>query len=166
MATVYAPGGFTLGDAELSGNELWVCDGSFASPGIRVFSSVTDTQVGGPISCSLPPASLTFDTPTGQVAGVEPQPASIALSLPAPNPVTRRARLALTLPRSARAEVCVFDASGRRVSTLLDAEQPAGSISLEWPIEDAQGRRVAAGLYLVRARVAGETVTRRVLVTR
>lgn len=166
LATVYSPGGFTLGDAEISGSELWVCDGSFASPGVRVFSTATDTQLGGAITCTLPPASLTFDSPSGQVSGVEPQPASIALSLPAPNPVTTRTRLALTLSRPGRAEVTVFDAGGRRVRTLMDAEQPAGSLSLEWELEDSEGRRVATGLYLVRARVAGETVTRRILVTR
>ncbi|MEO7866835.1 MAG: FlgD immunoglobulin-like domain containing protein [Candidatus Eisenbacteria bacterium] len=166
LATVYAPGGFTLGDAEISGTELWVCDGSLASPGVRVFSTTTDTQVGGAITCSLPPASLTFDAPSGQVSGVEPQAAALALSLPAPNPVATQMRIALTLPRPARAEVSVFDPSGRRVAGLLDGEQPAGSQSLAWRLEDAQGRPVAAGLYLVRARVAGQTVTRRVLVTR
>ena len=40
LDTLYAPGGFSLADAELtpSANELWVCNSSFSSPGIRVFS--------------------------------------------------------------------------------------------------------------------------------
>ncbi len=166
LATVYAPGGFVLGDAEITGNELWVCNGSFVSPGIRVFSTTTDTQQGGAITCSLPPASLTFEAATGQVSGVEPQVAGLALSLPYPNPVTTRTRLALTVPRAASVQVAVFDAAGRRVRDLLQAELPAGVTPVEWALEDAEGRAVSAGLYLVRARVAGESVVRRVLVTR
>ncbi len=166
LATVYAPGGFVLGDAEISGNELWVCDGSFVSPGVRVFSTTTDTQQGGAITCSLPPSSLTFETATGQVSGVEPMVAGLALSLPVPNPVSTRARLMLTLPRTANAQVAVFDAAGRRVRDLLQAELPAGVTPVDWALEDAEGRAVAAGLYLVRARVGGQSVIRRVLVTR
>lgn len=166
LGTLYAPGGFTLGDAELSGDDLWVCDGSFTSPGVRVFSASTDTQQGGAITCSLPPVSLTFEAATAAVADVAPQPRSIALSLPAPNPVHRSARLALTLTRADHAEINVFDALGRRVQTILEAELPAGTTSFEWRLEDANGRRVVAGVYLVRVRVGAESLSRRILVVR
>lgn len=165
LATVYAPGGFTLGDAELDGDQLWVCDGSFSAPGVRVFSTVTDLAVGGAITCSLPPASLVFESASGQVSGVTPQAPRLALSLPAPNPATGRSLLALTLPAAAHAEVAVYDALGRRVRMLAEGTLGAGVTPLEWRLDDAAGRRVAAGLYLVRARVADETATRRVLVT-
>ena len=166
LGTVFSPGGFSLGDAEITGDELWVCDGSFGSPAVRVFSTVTDLVIPGGITCSLPPASLTFDTPSGQVSGVEPQVAGLALSLPMPNPVRIQTRFALTLPRESAVEVSVFDAGGRRVRTLAAQVLPAGATSLQWDLDDAAGHRVAAGLYLVRARVGGQIATRRLVVTR
>ena len=36
--------------------------------------------------------------------------------------------------------VDVFDALGRRVRAILDAELPAGTTSFEWRLEDAAGR--------------------------
>ena len=54
-----------------------------------------------------------------------------------------------------RARLDVFDASGRRVTTLVDGFVPEGAHAARWTGTDAQGRRVKPGLYFVRL----ETIT-------
>ena len=49
---------------------------------------------------------------------------------------------------------------------MLQGEMPVGVKAVEWALEDAEVRAVSAGLYLVFSFVAGESVVRRVLVTR
>jgi len=44
----------------------------------------------------------------------------------------------------------VFDAMGRRVRMLADGPYPAGFHAQVWDQRDAQGRAVAAGVYLYR----------------
>jgi len=51
--------------------------------------------------------------------------------------------------------VAVFDARGRLVADLLDAERPAGSGAVHW---EAQG--VRAGVYFARLEAGGATLTR------
>lgn len=70
----------------------------------------------------------------------------------------------LALPRAGRVAVDLFDAAGRRVGSVLDAEQPAGRSVIEW---DSAGREpLARGIYFVRADDGREQVTRRLIVTR
>jgi len=64
----------------------------------------------------------------------------------APNPFNPKTRLSFSLPEAARVSLAVFDASGRRVATLLDgAPRPAGEQAVDW---DARG--LASGVYLAR----------------
>ena len=90
-------------------------------------------------------------------------PARIALSVPAPNPSRGVARFALDLPRAATAGVAVFDATGRRVRTLLSGQVEAGRTALAWDGLDEGGRRARAGVYFIRATAAGATETRRLV---
>ena len=90
-------------------------------------------------------------------------PARIALSAPAPNPSRGSVRFALALPVAATVEVAVFDATGRRVRTLLSGLTESGSLPLLWDGLDARGHRAGAGVYFLRANASGSTVTRRLV---
>ena len=65
----------------------------------------------------------------------------------APNPVRDAATVRFRVPNTERVIVDVLDALGRHVSTLLDAQTPAGEHSASW---DTDG--LASGAYLVRMR--------------
>jgi hypothetical protein len=79
----------------------------------------------------------------------------------APNQAASSATVSFTLPVAGRADVGVFDLSGRRVATLADGEQSAGEHTLRWNGEAAGGTHAAPELYLVRVRTnAGEAVRR------
>jgi hypothetical protein len=96
--------------------------------------------------------------------GAPPAGGAAALALHAwPNPADGVSHVAWTQARAARVRVDVFDASGRRVRRLADAEMGAGPHELAWDGRDAGGRRVAPGAYLCRVDAGATVATRRVV---
>lgn len=93
-------------------------------------------------------------------------PAGVALSSPWPNPVANVARLSFRLGSAGAARARVYALDGRTVRTLFDGEAEAGAHDLAWDLRDALGASVSAGVYFVRLDAAGETLRRRVIVTR
>ena len=166
LSTLYAPAGFSLADAALDDRrELYVCNSSFAAPGLHVFRAGSDAPLAGPLSVCLPPVQIVFDQDSDLAAVGEQPPADrLALAAPAPNPARSTAWLVLELPAPCMVRVEVFDLAGRRVRSLADGAFAAGATSLDWDLADGSGRRVAAGVYLMRAVAAGTTVTRRLVV--
>lgn len=167
-ATLYSPGGFSLADAEVTpdGGELWVCNSSFAAPGIRVFSTATGLLVGSPIGCTLPPQGITFDVATGQVAGVNTGPTGLSFAPPSPNPARGPVRLVFSLAQAGEARVDILDVAGRRVRGWTRVATAAGAVEQSWGLDDERGRRVASGVYLASVRVGDAVLTRRVFVLR
>lgn len=167
LATVFAPGGFSLSDCALNDRaELWVCDSDLFAPGLYVFRAGTDAALAGPLDTGLPPYQITFDAASEQVLGVDAGERPLALSAPWPNPARLAVTLALDLPRAARAEVEAFDLGGRRVRAIAVRDLPAGRALLTWDLRDDGGRAAPAGVYLVRARVGDAWFVRRVAIVR
>jgi hypothetical protein len=100
-------------------------------------------------------------TPVLDVPGAAP--AGLALSA-GPNPARGDVGVRLALPGAvSEAHVQVLDVSGRVVETLFEGPLAAGSHALAW--RAARGQ-TPAGVYLVRARLDGAVVTRRVAYVR
>jgi hypothetical protein len=99
------------------------------------------------------------------VAGLEAT-LTLAFSAPWPNPAREHSSFRLELPVPTRAQVEVFDISGRRVRTLLDETRGAGSENLTFDLRDEHGSRLAQGVYLVRARLGETAIMRRLIITR
>ncbi len=166
LATLYSPGGFSLADAEVTpdGSEVWACNSSFGSPGIRVFATGSGQLVGPPITCTLPPQGLTFDAATGQVAGVNALSPSLSFAAPSPNPARDAVTFQFSTARAGEVSMEVLDVSGRRVRAWRHDSPAAGRAELRWDLCDASGRRVAPGVYLASVRSAEALLSRRVLV--
>ncbi len=80
-------------------------------------------------------------------------PGIFALYQNYPNPFNPRlgaTTIRYDVPKPSQFSLSIFDVTGRRVVTLVDGNQAAGSHNVEWDGKDAVGRQVAAGLYLVR----------------
>ncbi len=75
----------------------------------------------------------------------------LSLAAVAPNPMTARGTLALSLPHAGAVRVAVFDPRGRLVRSLFDGPLDAGPHRLTWDGTDTNGARVRPGLYFVRA---------------
>ena len=84
--------------------------------------------------------------------GVTPDgvPLVFQLHVPAPNPVERQTDIVFDLPAAQLARLRVYDTAGRLVRTLEEGPLPAGRHRRTWDGTDNAGRRVAAGIYLVR----------------
>jgi len=98
--------------------------------------------------------------------GVPPSGAPQRLALiAAPNPASEALVLRYDLPRAGHVRVAVFDLTGRRVASLLDAMRPSGSDQVHWSGAGDDGRMLPAGVYHARLELDGVAVTRRIVLT-
>lgn len=101
---------------------------------------------------------------TQSVSAEEPS-LTLSFSAPWPNPARASARISFTLPQRSEVKIEAYDVSGRLVRTLVAGDEEAGKQDVVWDLHDANGRRVAAGVYLLLARLGSQTFTRRISVT-
>lgn len=88
--------------------------------------------------------------------------ARVEMSMPRPNPSAASSHLEFALPTASSVDLSVFDAAGRRVTTLFHGDLPAGRRTVSWDGREADGRTVAAGLYFARLSTSVGTVARRI----
>jgi len=82
-----------------------------------------------------------------------------------PNPARGAIVLELANPseHALAARVDVYDLAGRPVAAVYDGLVPHGRTRMTWTGRGASGQPVAPGVYLVRARIGGAELSRRVL---
>ena len=90
-------------------------------------------------------------------------PTDYALEASFPNPFRSHTTFTAALPEAGRLSVAVYDLLGKQVALLHEGEQEAGRVPLRWNGQDANGRSVAAGVYLVQMRAAGRIFTQKVV---
>ena len=152
VTTVHPGAGFVLADAEADDrDEVWLCDRTASAPGMRVFDAVTRAQVAGPIDTGLPPNDLCFDRtePVGVPGAAGPR--GIAITNVAPNPSAGPFTVRFAPGTPGTIEALVADAAGRIVRTWSGS-----AAAWTWDGRDESGRLAPAGVYLLRARIAGQ----------
>ncbi len=77
-------------------------------------------------------------------------PVEYALSQNYPNPFNPSTNIQLDLPKDGRVVLIVYDLLGRKVTTLLDDDIPAGSYVLLWDGKNDAGQMMATGIYFYR----------------
>jgi hypothetical protein len=83
-----------------------------------------------------------------------------------PNPCNPVTNIEFVLQKAAGARLCVYDASGRKVRTLVNRFLNEGKHSLIWNGENDLGRPVSSGVYLYRLRAGKESVAKKILLLR
>jgi DNA-binding beta-propeller fold protein YncE len=154
--TVFSPGGFSLGDIEVnSAGELWVCDRTFATPGVRIYDTGTDGLLAGPIGVGLPPFDLCFDEYASVAVGQRPAATGLHLLSAGPNPSrgTFEVRFAAHDDRTLPARLTIFDVRGARVGIVEGSAGAEGRLA--WRAERAPG------LYYYRLERGGAAITGR-----
>jgi len=73
-----------------------------------------------------------------------------------PNPAREGGTLHFRLPSAQHVDLSLFDLAGRRIARLVSGTLDAGEHQIAWPRTDAQGHRVAAGVYLARIKAGSE----------
>jgi uncharacterized Ntn-hydrolase superfamily protein len=111
-----------------------------------------------------------YDAWKSTVTGVSPSgdaaPVYLDLWQNAPNPFSNATSIRFAVARHALAEVSVYDVAGRKVTDLARAVLRPGEYVVPWDRRDATGQRVAGGLYFYRLSVAGEDLSRRMVILR
>jgi WD40 repeat protein len=107
-------------------------------------------------------------TSSGIQQGAAIAPLRFALGMVHPNPFRDAALVSYSLAAKSRVALRVFDATGRQVRTLVNADQTAGNYTLRWDGRDEHGQLVPEGIYFCRMSVpeAGFTQSRKLMLTR
>jgi hypothetical protein len=84
-----------------------------------------------------------------------------------PNPFNAETTISFDLPDDAEICLVIYDLTGRKVRTLVQAYRGQGRYTVVWDGRDEEGRDVASGVYLYRLEVRGRGVeTKRMLLMR
>lgn len=103
------------------------------------------------------------------LSGSSAPPPRAALAQNYPNPFNPSTTIAFTVGEGAAAvpvRLDVYDVAGRLVARLVDRPLAPGAHRVVWNGRDARGRPVAAGVYLARLRIAGESFARKLVLVR
>jgi hypothetical protein len=111
-----------------------------------------------------PFALITPDMITG-VPGSGP-PRAKALFQNATNPFASATSIAYSLERTAHVLLTIFDAKGKLVRTLVDAERAPDRYVEQWDGCDSRGRAVASALYFYRIETPGWKEVKKLTVAR
>lgn len=83
-----------------------------------------------------------------------------------PNPFSSSTTYSFYLPSPGKARLRVYDIAGRLVTTLIDADLPAGPHQISWDGTDGRGSRLSNGVYLIHLKVKGKTFTQKSILLR
>ena len=67
-----------------------------------------------------------------------------------PNPFNPSTNISYALPERATVTVQIFDAGGKLVTSLVQAEREPGFYGLRWHGDNQSGARVSSGIYFYR----------------
>ncbi len=135
-------------------------DGTEAHYYLRIRMSDNANIWTGPVYVTSVAGSPTTDV--GEPGAV----ATLALSA-SPNPTLGNVTASFTLPTAvARGQVMVYDASGRRVRTLLDGPLEAGVHRIGWTGQSDNGTAARPGVYFLRLVTGEHTATKKILLIR
>lgn len=109
---------------------------------------------------------LWFRISSSVAVGSESHPARLSLAAPAPNPARSSVSLSLEMPAASETRIDVVDVGGRQIRSLYEGPLAAGRHPVTWDLADGGGRRVAAGVYFVRAVTLDGAVVRRTAVVK
>jgi FlgD Ig-like domain len=120
-----------------------------------------------------PQRTACLDCPQDILTAVGDEPDRItrlSFAAPMPNPSPGNTVFSYSLPERAQVKLEIYDVKGRRVVTVLKAEQGLGPQTISWDGRDREGHSVAGGTYFARLQVNGprlnQELTRKMIILR
>ncbi|WP_157942202.1 FlgD immunoglobulin-like domain containing protein [Salinibacter altiplanensis] len=161
------PDGFTRN------GDTWTADDPQDPPTTAGFD-LTQATIGDPSTYFAIAASTCPTQDDGQlevnfdpIHELSPEaPAAMQFAGNAPNPFGDRTTIEFALPRPTTVTLTVYDTMGRRVATLADGAQRAGTHRIDWDGRTGTGHALASGVYLLRLTTDKQTFTRRMTLIR
>jgi hypothetical protein len=117
-----------------------------------VFTNIANQPFGALIDDIVPCAPLAVDD----------SPRELSFAVSGANPALGHTAFRFGMPAAQRAELAVFDITGRRVATLAQGLQEAGWHTASWTVND-DGSAPAAGIYFARLVTDARTVGSRIV---
>lgn len=103
---------------------------------------------------------------TDGLVGVGDTPRTLVLQSAMPNPFNPQTTIRFSLPTAGRAQLSVYDMSGRLVRTLVNEHLAAGEHAVPWLGRNDRGREVASGVYLYRLEAGGVAQSKAMVLVR
>lgn len=91
---------------------------------------------------------------------------SFELSPAYPNPFNSTTVVSYRLDKPGRVQLRIFDITGRRVKTLVDANQNSGNHQVVWSAENERKQSAGSALYIVRLEFLGQVISRKLVLLR
>jgi hypothetical protein len=105
--------------------------------------------------------------PSGVEAGSGTQQEfAFQLSQNVPNPVLSGTLISYELPKAMSVELSLYNTLGRKVRSLVQGNQAAGSHQVSWDGRDQTGRPVPSGVYFYQLSAGGQQAVKRLVVMR
>jgi endoglucanase len=73
-----------------------------------------------------------------------------------PNPLSSETMIEYSIPAAAQVEVCIFDLTGRKLQTLVNASETAGIHQVRWTPGEKNSPNTKQGIYFCRISSAGK----------
>ncbi|MEM8601344.1 MAG: PKD domain-containing protein [Bacteroidota bacterium] len=147
---------YTVGDPEAR-YTVQLVDGSQPGSGTVVAADVAGNE-------GTRFVEIDADAARALTASSRLEPGTYALGDSYPNPFASQTRIDFALADDRVVTLTVMDLTGREVARLVDGYRVAGTHSVTWDALDAQGRSVAAGVYVYRIQAGDYTESKRLVV--
>jgi len=136
------------------GNQQWEINNEVQTTHNHYYSVVQLPQ-GGYIACGMYGGDGYLARYAPETGISQPDPVS-SLSLGvSPNPCSSALSVVFSLPEAGTASVHIYDLNGRRVSSVVNSQFPAGSNTVIWtPSEE-----LSSGCYIIRLNAGLENIT-------
>lgn len=141
------------------------------NPGVLTAAAVAADGRAHSLTLNVPAMSVLvlrhLDSQTGVGEVTPPAPADRLIERVWPNPLEGgAARIAFRLAVESDVRVTILDTRGRLVATLPVERLSAGPHERSWDGTDGAGRRLPAGVYLVRMEAGAESAARKIILSR
>jgi hypothetical protein len=93
-------------------------------------------------------------------------PTTLSLAQNTPNPFNPTTSIRYSLAADGVVSLCIYNALGQRVHTLVNGPSTAGYHSVTWNGTDGRGRAVASGVYLYRLVTGNNVMVKRMVLVR
>lgn len=98
-----------------------------------------------------------------EIGDLTPLPERFGLEQNTPNPFNPSTAIGYQLAEAGDVRLAIYNLLGQEVRVLVSQRQVEGSFTATWDGRDAQGRRVASGIYLYRIQADGFSAVKRML---
>ncbi len=90
-------------------------------------------------------------------------PETFAVQQNYPNPFNPSTNIRISIPGDSRVTLQIFDITGSLVKTLLDETLAASNVEVRWDGTNANGSKVASGMYLYRVKAGNNVITKKMI---